>query len=98
MGLLVEYSVKDGDGDEQISAMKTFVEGLRAMGDEGFSYTCYTTDDATRFIAVFEFQDDAAKQRFLNSAPFAAYRESSGPRFAAPPQTTPIARIASTAD
>ncbi len=97
MGLLVEYKVKNGKQSEHLGAMKTFIAGLRDMGEQGFTYTGYTADDGARFLAVFEFEDDAAKQRFLDSTPFAEYRESSGPRFDGPPDTTPIVRIASTA-
>ena len=98
MGLLVEYKVQDGKQSEHMEAMKVFIAGLREMGDQGFTYTGYTADEGARFIAVFEFEDDAAKQRFLDSAPFAEYRESSVPRFTGPPDTTPITRIASSAD
>ena len=98
MGLLVEYKVKDGKQAEHLEAMKAFIAGLRDLGDQGFTYTGYTADEGARFLAVFDFDDDAAKQRFLDSAPFAEYRDSSTPRFNGPPNTTAIARIASTAD
>lgn len=96
MGLLVEYSIADGKADEQAVAMERFVAGLSSETTEGFSYTAFSTDDPRRFIGVFEFDDDAAKQRFLGSAAFAAYRDGAAGRFTAPPQTTPIRRIAST--
>ena len=96
MSLLVEYSVRDGGADDQIDALHAFVDGLKAIGDGGYNYTAYETDDPTRFIAVFEFDDDSAKQRFLESAPFAAYREGAKDRFTSPPSTTQIRRVAST--
>ena len=96
MSLLVEYTVLDGKAAAQIEALETFVEGLKQLGDTGFDYTAFETDDPTRFIALLEFDDETAKQRFLDSAPFADYREGSRERFPAPPQTTPIRLVAST--
>ena len=96
MSLLVEYSVVEGKADEQIDALKKFIEGLRAIGDEGYSYTAYETDDPTRFIAVLEFADEGGKQRFLDSGPFNDYRDGASGRFQKPPSTTNIKLVAST--
>ena len=96
MSLLVEYSVREGMAGDQIAALDAFVEGLKAIGDGGYSYTAFETDDPTKFIALFEFDDDDAKQRFLGSAPFAAYRDGAKDRFTSPPNTTQIRRVAST--
>ena len=96
MSLLVEYTVMHGKAAAQIDALKTFVEGLKRLGDTGFDYTAFETDDPTRFIALFEFDNEAAKQRFLDSSAFADYRTGSGDRFAKPPHTTPIRLVAST--
>lgn len=96
MSLLVEYTVNEGKADAQIEALEQFVAGLKAIGDEGYDYTAFATDDPTRFIAVFEFDDDSAKQRFLDSAPFIAYRDGSKDRFPHPPVTTDIRLVAST--
>ena len=93
MGLLVEYTIAAGKEAEQAAEMERFVDGLRALADDGFRYTAYATDDPTRFIGVLEFDDDLARRRFIASAPFAAYREGSKERFIAPPQVTPIRRI-----
>lgn len=96
MSLLVEYSIEDGKASEQIDALKAFVAALRQLGDAGFNYTAYKTDDPTKFVAVFDFDNDAAKQRFLNSQAFASYREGSRGRFTSPPSTTDITLVAST--
>ena len=98
MGLLVEYTVKQGRAAEQIEALSEFVADLKAIADGGYSYTAYETDDPTRFIAVFEFTDEAAKQRFLQSSPFVDYRDGATDRFEGPPSTTVIRRVASTLD
>ena len=98
MGLLVEYSIKEGQAEAQTDALHDLVAGLRAEGCEGFSYTGYATEDATRFIGVFEFDDEAGKQRFLDSRAFAAYRDGAQGRFTAPPKTTAICFVASTRD
>jgi quinol monooxygenase YgiN len=98
MGLLVEYSLAEGQSEAQTTALKDLVSDLKAEGVEGFSYTGYATEDPTRFIGVLEFEDDAAKQRFLDSRAFATYRDGARPRFTAPPKTTPITRVASTLD
>jgi hypothetical protein len=96
MSLLVEYTVLEGKAAAQIEALETLVSGLKQLGDKSFNYTSFETDDPTRFIALLEFDDEAGKQRFLDSAPFAAYRNSSRERFPAPPQTTQIRLVAST--
>lgn len=96
MSLLVEYTVNDGKAAAQIEALKTFVDGLKAIGDEGYDYTAYETDDPTKFIAVLEFDDESAKQRFLDSAPFVEYRDGAKERFPGPPSTTAISLVAST--
>lgn len=96
MSLLVEYTVHEGKAKSQIEALRTFVDGLKALQDSGFDYTAFETDDPTKFIAVLEFDDDAAKQRFLDSAPFNAYRDGSKDRFPGPPSTTEIRLVAST--
>lgn len=98
MGLLVEYAVKEGMKADQVSALEDFVAALRAEGCDGFSYAAYETDDPTKFFGVLEFEDDAAKQRFLATTAFAAYRDGSKARFPHPPSTTPIRLVAATRD
>ena len=98
MSLLVEYTVVEGMADAQIDALKQFTEGLRAIADEGYNYTAFETGDPTKFIALLEFDDEASKKRFLDSGPFADYREGSKGRFQNPPQTTTIRLVASTRD
>ena len=96
MSLLVEYTLLDGQATAQIEALNSFVDGLKALGDSGFDYTAYETDDPTKFIAVLDFDDDDAKQRFLDSAAFGQYRDGSKGRFTGPPSTTQIRMVAST--
>ncbi len=97
MSLLVRYTLKSADGHAaQIAAMQALVAGLTTEGVAGVHYSCFSTDETTEFVGILEFEDDAGKQAFLNSAAFAAYREQVGPTFANPPQTTEIAAIAST--
>ncbi|MCP4072592.1 MAG: hypothetical protein GY742_12755 [Hyphomicrobiales bacterium] len=96
MSLLVEYTLMEGKADAQIEALKTFIDGLKSLDDGGFDYTAFETDDPTKFIAIVEFDNDDAKQRFLGSAPFAEYRDGSKERFGAPPAATPIRLVGST--
>ena len=97
MSLLVHYTLKSADDHEaQQTAMRALVEGLKAEGINGLDYSCFSTDDPLRFIGVLEFVDDVAKQAFLDSSSFAVYRETVGPTFANPPETTNIIGIAST--
>lgn len=97
MSLLVEYTLKSADDFEhQTKAMESLVAGLNAAGITGLNYSCFSTDNRTKFIGVLEFADDVAKQGFLESEAFAAYKATVGPTFANPPQTTEIAGIAST--
>ncbi len=100
MSLLVHYTLKSADDHaHQTAAMEALVAGLNsegAAGTGGLQYSCFATDDPTRFVGVLEFDSDAGKEAFLNSAAFAAYREKVGPTFANPPQTTEISVIAST--
>ena len=96
MHLLVEYSILDGKAPEQVEALRTFVDGLKSLSDDGFHYTAFETDDPTKFIAIAEFEDDAAKKRFLDSPAFSAYREGSKGRFQAPPTPTNLRLVAST--
>jgi len=99
MSLLVRYTLKSADDhNAQIEAMKTLVTGLNSEGISGLNYSCFSTEDPTEFVGVLEFSDDAAKQAFLASASFASYRETVGPTFANPPQTTEITALASTRD
>ena len=98
MSLLVRYTLKSADDHaHQVKAMETLVTALGAEGVP-VNYSCFTTDDPTRFIGILEFADDAGKQAFLASAAFAAYKETVGPTFANPPETTEIAGFASTRD
>ncbi len=96
MSLLVEYSIVEGKAPEQANALRSLIASLGKLGDPGFDYTAFETDDPTRFIAVLEFEDDAAKQRFLDSEAFAIYREGTKGRFTGPPATTPLKLVAST--
>lgn len=99
MSLLVRYTLKsDTDRAHQTAAMQALVNGLESEGIAGLHYSCFSTDDPTQFIGVLEFDNDTGKQAFLNSAAFATYRETVGPTFANPPQTTQITAIASTRD
>ena len=98
MSLLVRYTLKSADGhDAQAAAMQNLVAGLKGEGVD-VHYSCFATDQPTEFIGLLEFETDAGKQTFLDSAAFAAYRTTVGPTFANPPQTTDIAAIASTRD
>ncbi|MDD9923623.1 MAG: hypothetical protein OXQ92_15300 [Boseongicola sp.] len=97
MSLLVHYTLKSADDhDHQVQAMQALVDGLKAEGHTNVIYSCFTTPEPTKFIGVLEFEDDAGKQAFLDSPAFATYRETVGPTFANPPQTTEIVGIAST--
>ena len=96
MSLLVRYTLKDAsDHDHQVSAMTDLVNGLTAAGVP-VHYSCFETDDPTRFIGVLEFADDGGKQAFLSSDAFEAYKAVVGPTFANPPETTEISGFAST--
>ena len=99
MSLLVHYTLKsDHDHEGQTIAMTALVDGLKSEGIAGLHYSCFSTDDPLRFVGVLEFPNDVTKQAFLSSASFATYRETVGPTFANPPQTTEINAIASTRD
>ena len=99
MSLLVHYTLNSEEhNDAQHAAMASLVEGLKSEGIDGLNYSCFATDDPLRFIGVLEFVGDAQKKAFLDSASFATYRETVGPMFANPPQTTEISAIASTRD
>ena len=78
--------------------MGALVAGLKSEGLGGVHYSCFKTDDPTAFVGLLEFGDDIGKDAFLSSRAFAAYRETVGPTFANPPQTTGISAIASTRD
>ncbi len=97
MGLLVEYSIQEGKKDMQTDALNTFIAGLKEIGDNGYSYTAFETDDPTRFVAVLEFDDEDAKQRFLQSSPFQHYKDTAPERFSNPPVATPIRLIGGSA-
>lgn len=97
MSFLVSYTLKDpSDFDHQVAAMEALVVDLCAAGIEGLDYSCFGTEEKTEFLGVLEFRDDVAKQGFLDSEAFAAYKAKVGPTFASPPQTRDISLIAST--
>lgn len=99
MSLLVRYTLKSSDShDAQSVAMIALVESLKSEGIAGLQYSCFSTDDPLQFVGILEFPDDATKQAFLESTSFASYKETVGPTFANPPQTTEIKAIASTRD
>ncbi|MFT4716071.1 MAG: L-rhamnose mutarotase [Paracoccaceae bacterium] len=99
MSFLVRYTLNDAKHhDVQIDAMAALVSDLKAAGISGLNYSCFETDNPIEFFGVLEFADDVAKQAFLNSDAFAAYKSRVGPTFANPPQTTDITAIASTRD
>ena len=98
MHLLVKYTVNDGMAEAQRAAFRTFVGGLKAAGDAGYSYTGFETDDPTQFIGLLEFEDEAARKRFLETDAFKAYREGAKDRFPHPPAATPMQKVASTED
>ncbi len=96
MSLLVHYTLTSAaDHDRQAAAMAALIAGLRAEGVAAH-YAAFATDDPTRFVGLLEYDDEAGKRSFLDSAAFAAYRETVGPTFANPPQTTEIRAIATT--
>ena len=99
MSLLVNYTLKsEGDRGNLTNAMSALVAGLKSEGIAGLNYSCFSTDDPLQFVGVLELTDDVVKQAFLASSSFAMYRETVGPTFANPPQTTGITAIASTRD
>ena len=97
MSLLVRYTLKAADDhDHQTDAMAELVAGLKAEAIEGFSYSCFATEEPTEFIGVLEFDSEDAFAAFQASAAFEAYKARVGPTFANPPQTTRITGIADT--
>lgn len=99
MSFLVRYTLNSADDHAmQVKAMETLVAGLKSENLSGLHYSCFSTGEPTEFIGVLEFVDEAAKQGFLSSASFASYRETVGPLFANPPQTSDIFGISSTRD
>lgn len=97
MSLLVHYTLKSEEHhSDQIAAMTALVDGLKEEAIEGLHYSCFSTDDPLKFVGVLEYANETAKQAFLNSAAFSKYRETVGPTFANPPETTDISSIAST--
>ncbi len=96
MHLLVKYTVNEGKADAQRAALNALVAGLKKEGNAGFDYTGFETDDPTQFIAILRYDDDAAKQRFLDTAAFKEYRDSAKDRFPGPPSTTAMRKVAST--
>ena len=99
MSFLVSYKLKDeSDYDHQVEAMEQLVADLKKAGIRGLNYSCFSTDQPTEFVGILEFVDDVAKQAFLESAAFTAYKEKVGPTFARPPETQNIHMIASTKD
>lgn len=99
MSLLIHYTLKSADDHaHQTAAMQALVAALKDEGVPGITYSCFTTDDPTRFVGVMEFGAEGAKQAFLDSQAFATYRAAVSPTFANPPQATEISAIASTRD
>ena len=97
MSLLVHYTLKSADDhDAQAAAMEALVAGLKSEGVTGVHYSSFKTDVPTAFVGLLEFGDDTGKEAFLNSQAFATYRETVGPTFANPPQTTEVTAIATT--
>lgn len=96
MSLLVRYSLKSADDhDHQREAMAELVAGLAAQ-NVPVRYSCFATEDPTRFLGLLEFTDEADFQAFQASAAFEVYKARVGPTFANPPQTTRISVIATT--
>lgn len=97
MSLLVHYKLKSAhDADTQSVAMIKLVEGLKEEAISGLHYSCFSTDDPTRFIGVLEFPDEPTKDSFLNSDSFESYRAMVGPILAGAPETTELQSLAST--
>ncbi|MEL6207805.1 MAG: hypothetical protein AAFR47_21225 [Pseudomonadota bacterium] len=100
MSLLVHYTLTSADDHaHQIAAMEALVAGLTEegiTGADGLHYSCFATEDRTRFVGLLEFDNDAGKQAFLDSEAFAAYRAKVGPTFANPPDASTLTAIAST--
>lgn len=96
MSLLVHYTLKSPeDHAHQVAAMEALVQGLTAQ-NVPVRYATFSTEVPTKFIGVLEFDDDEGFRAFQTSDAFAAYRETVGPTFAGPPETTKISPIAST--
>ena len=100
MSLLVHYTLKSADDHtRQQDAMIALVNNLKSegiVGTGGLNYTCFASDDPTKFVGVLEFADESGKEAFLASKAFATYREAVGPTFANPPETTAVSAVAST--
>ena len=98
MSLLVHYTLKSAEHhDAQIAAMTALVGGLKSENIAGIAvFLFFDRRSAALMSGVLEFVDEAAKQGFLESKSFATYRDTVGPTFANPPQTTEISAIAST--
>lgn len=91
MGLLVEYTLKDAaDHDAQAAAMETLCAALKALTDRRFSYQGFASEDPLRFYGVLQYDGEAGKQQFLDSAAFKTYQTGARERLAGPPKTTPI--------
>ena len=97
MSLLVKYTLKSADDHANLAgAMDAMVEGLKAEGERGFTYSCFETEDPIEFVGLLEFEDDAGKAAFVASGAFATYRETVTPLLIGPPSTTDLSPVAST--
>lgn len=97
MSLLVHYTLKSADDHGALaSAMEVLVADLKVEAIPGLAYQCFATDEATKFLGVLQFDDDAGFKTFQSSAAFATYRETVKPILAGPPSTEKLAQIADT--
>lgn len=97
MSLLVNYTLKSAEDHAHLAeAMSNMVEGLKAAGAQGFSYSSFETPDPLHFVGLLEFDDDAGKAAFVGSDAFASYQKAVVPWLTAPPTTTELTAVAST--
>ena len=98
MELLIQYRVKPEKVEEQLAAVRQFVNAVKAMADPGIQYAAYQLPDGTSFKHLVNLSDEKSKDRLQAQPFFKKFASEIDARCTEEPSVTPLTPIAATAD
>ena len=90
---LIQYTIKPELVDEQETAIRAFLDGIRSVGDPDAYYGSFKAEDGVSYTHIARFESEEALKRFQAQPHFKTFSEGLRPRCIAGPAATKLALV-----
>jgi len=91
---LIQYKIKPELVEEQETAIRAFLDGIRSVGDPDAYYGSFKEEDGVSYTHIARFESEAALKRFQSQPHFEAFSTGLRPRCVEGPNATKLALVA----